>query len=200
MHNTHQSVVPAARRQLQKPTALPPRPRLASQHLWLRLSRDRTWRSLALIPAGPDLPVQRMATDLAHAACYEAPGRVLVVNAVLPTAQTTTGGGGESGEWPVLRHFAGFDAIDVRQLPRDRALELLRGAAQWLEGLRKLGVHDRQIFAVDPVVREISAMPLCKSVDRALLVVGLGRTRLAEARKTIELLGRDRFLGVVSCG
>lgn len=197
MHNTQRSVVPAAGRQLQKPTPLPPRPRLAAQHLWLRLARERTWRSLAIIPAGEDIPVQRVATDLAHAACYEGPGRILVVNAVLPTAPRPDDEGGDSDGWPVLRHFAGFDAIDVRQLPRDRAVELLRGAHQWLEGLRKLGLHERQIFAVDPVVQEISAMPLCKSVDRALLVVGVGRTRLADARKTVELLGRDRFLGVV---
>jgi hypothetical protein len=54
------------------------------------------------------------------------------------------------------------------------------------------------IVALDPVVTNQAGIPLALSADAALLVVQMGASTLDAARRTIELVGKDRFVGCVT--
>jgi len=53
------------------------------------------------------------------------------------------------------------------------------------------------IVAIEPVVAQPLAIAVARAADSALLCIEMGRTRIASARRTIELVGRDRFVGCV---
>lgn len=53
----------------------------------------------------------------------------------------------------------------------------------------------RIIIAIPAVVSEPLGLAATQSADVIVLTVELGRTRLADARRTIELVGRDRIAG-----
>lgn len=53
------------------------------------------------------------------------------------------------------------------------------------------------IVAIEPVVVQPIAIAIARSADVALLCIEMGRTRIASAQRTIELVGRDRFVGCV---
>ncbi len=54
------------------------------------------------------------------------------------------------------------------------------------------------IVALDPVITNQAGIPVALSTDAALLCVALGNSDLASARRTIELIGKDRFIGCVT--
>ena len=53
------------------------------------------------------------------------------------------------------------------------------------------------IIAVDPVVENPLGIAIAFAADAVLVTIELGVTDLASARKTIEMVGRDRLLGCV---
>lgn len=53
------------------------------------------------------------------------------------------------------------------------------------------------IVAIEPVVVRPLAIAIARSADAALLCIEMGKTRIASAQRTIELVGRDRFVGCV---
>lgn len=53
------------------------------------------------------------------------------------------------------------------------------------------------IIAIDPVVSNPAGIPVALSADAVLLCVELGKTDIASARKTVQLIGRERFIGCV---
>jgi hypothetical protein len=58
----------------------------------------------------------------------------------------------------------------------------------------------RVIVAIQPVVVEPLGVAVAQAADAAVLCVELGRTRLAAARRTIDLVGRDRIAGCILIG
>jgi hypothetical protein len=54
---------------------------------------------------------------------------------------------------------------------------------------------ERVIIAVQPVVVEPLGLAVTQAADAVILCIELGRTRLAAARRTIELVGRERIGG-----
>jgi hypothetical protein len=54
---------------------------------------------------------------------------------------------------------------------------------------------DQAIVAVEPVIERPLAIAVARSADLALLYVEMGKTRVASAQRSVELVGRDRFLG-----
>lgn len=66
-----------------------------------------------------------------------------------------------------------------------------------LEGLARAVARGRAIVAVggadDP-----AALVLARAADRAVLCVELGETGVADAQRTIALVGRERFLGSIA--
>ncbi len=55
----------------------------------------------------------------------------------------------------------------------------------------------RTIIALDPVVTDPAGVPVAVAADAALLFVELGKTDIAEAKKTVQLIGHDRFRGCI---
>jgi hypothetical protein len=53
------------------------------------------------------------------------------------------------------------------------------------------------IFALQPVVGEPLGAAMAAQADTVVLCVELGRTRAAAARRTIELIGRERVAGCI---
>jgi hypothetical protein len=58
--------------------------------------------------------------------------------------------------------------------------------------------HGRVVVAVDPVVSNPAALPVVLAADAALICITLGQTEIASARRTVELIGSERFIGCVT--
>jgi hypothetical protein len=56
---------------------------------------------------------------------------------------------------------------------------------------------ERALVPVDPIADNPAAIPILRACSAAILVVGLRESLLADAQNTIEIVGRDRFLGSV---
>lgn len=54
------------------------------------------------------------------------------------------------------------------------------------------------IVAIDSVISNQAGIPIALAADAALLCVDLSNAYLGSAQRTLELLGRDRFLGSVT--
>lgn len=59
---------------------------------------------------------------------------------------------------------------------------------------------EQSIIAVDSPLANHAAIHIARSADAALLLVPLGRAGLVAARRTIECIGRERFIGSVAVG
>jgi hypothetical protein len=55
----------------------------------------------------------------------------------------------------------------------------------------------RLVISIPAVVNEPLGLAVAQFADAVLLTVHLGRTRLAEVRRTIDLIGRERIVGCV---
>ena len=53
------------------------------------------------------------------------------------------------------------------------------------------------IVALEPVVSNPLGIAVALAADAALLCITLGETPLASAKRTVELVGRERFIGCV---
>jgi hypothetical protein len=79
----------------------------------------------------------------------------------------------------------------------------LAQTAQFVDSLsRKSGGSSTKrggeiIIAVDPVVENPLGIAIAFAADAVLVTIELGVTDLASARKTIEMVGRERLLGCV---
>lgn len=86
------------------------------------------------------------------------------------------------------------EAIDYDFVNRTAALlALTRGAGDRRPGASLLEV----IVAIHPVTVEPLGLALVHAADAAILCVEQGKTRLAAARRTLKLIGKDRFIGSV---
>jgi hypothetical protein len=56
----------------------------------------------------------------------------------------------------------------------------------------------RVVIAVDPLTGSHAAAAIAMTADAAIVCVHLGRSTTAHALKTIDLLGRERVIGVVT--
>lgn len=54
------------------------------------------------------------------------------------------------------------------------------------------------IISLDSVLSNHAGIPVALAADAALLCIELGKTEVTSARRTLDLLGRDRILGSVT--
>ena len=78
-----------------------------------------------------------------------------------------------------------------------RGLSLSGASQAVLEMTTRVFQGGRVIVLMDSVVENESGIPLLMAADAALLCVELGQTKLASARRTLELAPQDRFIGSV---
>lgn len=171
------------------------------EELWFTLARRR-WNSVVLVPTDPggsaasigkslaevgtrlsEIPVTAVAVstleyasalalvDLQEYANRERRGRVERVPTINVTGAEVHGVAAAAG---------GASAPRAVATPSD-ALAPLPTA--------------RLIIAIPAVVSEPLGLAAAQSADAIVLTIELGRTRLQDARRTIELVGRDRIAG-----
>jgi hypothetical protein len=56
------------------------------------------------------------------------------------------------------------------------------------------------LVACDPLHQNPPVIPIVRSTSGVLLVVHLGESRIASARKVVEIVGRERILGAITLG
>jgi hypothetical protein len=140
------------------------------QQLWFTLARKQ-WRSLVLVPADEGGSAAAIAASLAEV------GRRL--------RQT-----------PVT-FLIMADPLDFESAGKViAALDLTRQGGEPLA----VATTGKVIVAIQPVVVEPLGLAVTGAADAVVLCVDLGRTRLAAARRTIELVGRERIAGSVLVG
>jgi hypothetical protein len=125
----------------------------------------RSWRSAVLVPAEGRGTVAASAAGLAEV------GRRLQLTPVT--------------------------AVEAAELDYDGVAQLVRRiAALRLTHLGALPVPPEQlVVAIPSVLREPLGVAVAREADVVVLCLQLGRTSLAGARRTIEVIGLDRFAG-----
>ena len=56
------------------------------------------------------------------------------------------------------------------------------------------------VIALRSIAENPTVVPVARAVDAAVLCVELGVTKIASSRKTVETIGRDKFLGTIVVG
>ncbi len=79
---------------------------------------------------------------------------------------------------------------------REQAIERSEGPARAATSLSSGAV----VVAIQPVVVEPLGVAIAQAASAVVLCVEVGRTRLASARRTIELIGADRIVGAFLIG
>jgi hypothetical protein len=64
----------------------------------------------------------------------------------------------------------------------------------------RVAAGEQVIIAVDSPLSKPVAIPITRAADAALLLIPLGRTRLAWARQTLDCVGREYFIGSITLG
>jgi len=75
--------------------------------------------------------------------------------------------------------------------------ELIRDLANAKEAVTAGLDQPRILVSIESVLSNPLGIGIAQAADAVLLCVRKGRTKIASARRTIELIGRERFLGSV---
>ena len=186
---------------------------LELQELWFAMLRRRAWSSLVVVPAHAGGSAASLARGLAAVAERQLRRRVAFI---------TPGQVSSLDEWPVHRtrreSIGQRGAVDFEAVitPPDHHLALAargdatagRSPVEPLVPTSALGpaLGDRTerpgataqvIVALEPVVSNPLGIAIALAADAALLCVTLGETPVVSARRTVEMIGRERFLGCV---
>jgi hypothetical protein len=157
---------------------VPPLPSRDLQELWFA-TRRREWRTLVVMPASAGTSALGIAKSLGEVGGFIRMSPVQVINA------------------------EGLDLGKIAALVMD--ISAAATSAAWTmnsPNTRSGGVDpgarlDATIVALDPVVANPLVLPVALAADAVLLCVELGTTELEAARRTLELVGRDRVIGSV---
>ncbi len=176
----------------------------AYQELWLTLAR-RDWASMVLVPAEPGGSAAPIARALAEVGkrLSQVPVRAVTASSLeygtaltladLPSFvdrhRLAPAGGGPTVDVPppaVRKVEAGAGPLADWAGPPDQALALTSAA--------------RLIISVPAVVSEPLGLATTQNADLIVLCVERGQTRIANARRTLELIGRERVAGCLLLG
>ena len=83
--------------------------------------------------------------------------------------------------------------LDVRTLKLEETASIILE----MTGAQSTAARPRFLVQLDSVLSQPSGVPVALAADGAVLCVELGKTRLEQARRTLEILGRSRFLGCI---
>ena len=95
---------------------------------------------------------------------------------------------------------------EVAKVHRESEVHLLNAegirladALWFVDGVNEHCAHgDRAILSLDSPLANNAAIPIARATDAVILVVTLGDTRFADAARTLDLVGRERFIGAVT--
>ncbi len=129
--------------------------------------QTRPWESLAVLPAGPG----ESAKDVA--------------NALFDVGALASGG-------PMRL----LDARDVT-LTSSASVIVNMSSLVAASGERRAGGTQRVVVVLASVIDVMAGIPIAMAADAVVLTVTLGKTRLDDARRTLELVGAHRVLGTI---
>ena len=162
----------------------------AFQELWFALAK-KDWRSVVLVPADSGGSAAFAASSLAQVGkqLHELPVTLFVMAnpADYWPAMQIVNAAASSGHGDVPP--AGPQALDYAS-----AMQVVASAAANHREITRPATG-KVIVAIQPVVVEPLGLAVTQAADVVLLHVERGRTRLASARRTIELIGRERIAG-----
>lgn len=179
----------------------PPEPSADYKELWFRLSARWPWASLVLVPAAPDGTVEDVAHMLAEVGqrVSDIPVEVVAVNSLKDGSAVALADLQESHwrRYGAARHVATVvtgDEEDGDEAAAPLGPNLARLPPRAGQAI-VVPPTKRIILAIPPVVTEPLGLAAMQHADVVIVCVEAGRTQLAHARRTVELIGRDRVSG-----
>jgi hypothetical protein len=187
-------------------TPLAKMPSLDVQHIWFEVARTRSeWRTLAVVCASPNLDSMHVSHALSQMAALDPSDRVLLVNAT--PKKSTEGVVGKvediDSDLGGMKHFVdgNYDLIDVTELGRNDAEVGLIYTPQLLDYLTAKDRKQRYttvVLALGCLLTQATSIPVARTADKVILVVGLEKTSFHDAKRSVEIIGKERIAGAVS--
>jgi hypothetical protein len=162
------------------------------QELWFALAK-RNWTSVVLVPVDPGGSAASIGRSLADIGTRlsELPVTAISVSS--------------------MGYDSAFALADLQQhIERERRAAAERRAptinitpSRPADGPEDGAPHDalalaassRVVISIPAVISEPLGLAATQAADAIILTIELGRTRLADARRTVELIGRERISG-----
>ena len=169
------------------------------QELWLALARKR-WNSIVVVPADRSSSSETVAKALAEVGkeLAEDPVTAITVSRLeYDQARTLTDLQLLVGKERERLAAEGPDPIVDVGRRRSEPITVVPPAVDGENPGQAIALvpRTRLVISIPPVVSEPLGVAVAQYADGVILTVHLGSTRLDEARRTIELIGRDRILG-----
>lgn len=175
------------------------------QHLWLSLARRR-WSSLVLVPVDPDFSAAAIATSLADVGSRlrDSPVTAILADSmdyesarILADLQLRAR---DEREVPLPPPPRAHEPVEVEVVgyPAQAAPEhpgAASGAAGAVHEARLVRSSGQVVVAIQPVMVEPLGVAIAHAADAVVLCIQVGKTQLASARRTVDLIGADRVTG-----
>jgi hypothetical protein len=118
---------------------------------------------------------------------------------VIPADPGSSGAGVATSLWKVgtLIGNPAPKVLNAERMGPGVIAELIRDLANAKEAVTAGLDQPRILVSIESVLSNPLGIGIAQAADALLLCVRKGRTKIAAARRTIELIGRERFLGSV---
>ncbi len=161
------SSAPSPVEETQPLSVLPFAPAGAAAHGLWFAVQTRPWTSLAVLPAGPGESALEVANALYDVGALVSGGPMRLLDARSVTLATS----------------ASF-IVNMSSLVSS-------------PGERRSGGTQRAVVVLSSVIEQLACVPVALAADAVVLTVTLGKTLLSDARRTLELVGKERVLGTI---
>jgi hypothetical protein len=187
---------------------------LQYQELWFSLGR-RPWSSVVLVPADRSGSADEVASRLAEVGKRISRSPVTAITArsleygtalALADLPSFVGQRGRPPQAPWTQAVemppSSLDPSTQARPPEETSIQVASGgglpaepSGPWGEDGPMVSSGARLIISIPPVVSQPLGLATARAADLVVLCVDLGATRLADARRTLELVGRERLAG-----
>lgn len=163
------------------------------QELWFSMARLH-WASLVLVPADHGGSAADVATTLAQVGTQlrDTPVTAIVANRIDYASARAL-----AELQPRIRDGqASPGAIEVAATPVAAVVDE-RAGHRPIHDAPPIPPLGRAIIAIQPVVDEPLGVAIAQAADAVVLCVEMGRSGIAAARRTVDIIGAERVIGAV---
>jgi hypothetical protein len=107
-------------------------------------------------------------------------------------------GGSASEVGRALAKVAALQKDSAVKFVNAEGVDLASASRMIIELTQHVSAGGITIIALDSVIENPAGIPIAMSADAALLCVQLGQSDTDTAERTLELIGKERFLGAVT--